>query len=69
MESPAERDGGACGKGGGIDGGAPSERAKPAPCSGCYYCSTHGGACVHKDDVADILQKMIDADVIVLVKS
>ena len=37
-----------------------------APCSGCYYCSTHGGACVHKDDMADILQKMIDADVIVL---
>lgn len=24
-----------------------------APCSGCYYCSTHGGACVHKDDMAD----------------
>ena len=39
---------------------------KAAPCSGCYYCSTHGGACVHKDDMADILQKMIDADVIVL---
>ena len=34
--------------------------------AGCYYCSTHGGACVHKDDMADILQKMIDADVIVL---
>ena len=26
----------------------------------------HGGACVQKDDMADILQKMIDADVIVL---
>ncbi len=39
---------------------------KVAPCSGCYYCSTHGGACVRKDDMADILQKMIDADVIVL---
>ena len=26
---------------------------KMAPCSGCYYCSTHGGACVHKDDMAD----------------
>ena len=39
---------------------------KVAPCSGCYYCNTHGGACVHKDDMADILQKMIDADVIVL---
>ena len=39
---------------------------KVTPCSGCYYCSTHGGACVHKDDMADILQKMIDADVIAL---
>ena len=39
---------------------------KVAPCSGCYYCNTHGGACVHKDNMADILQKMIDADVIVL---
>ena len=26
---------------------------KVAPCSGCYYCSTHGRACVHKDDMAD----------------
>ena len=26
---------------------------KVAPCSCCYYCSTHGGACVHKDDMAD----------------
>ena len=39
---------------------------KVVPCSGCYYCNTHGGTCVHKDDMADILQKMIDADVIVL---
>lgn len=39
---------------------------KVAPCSACYYCRSHGGACVHKDDMADILQKMIDADVLVL---
>lgn len=39
---------------------------KIAPCSACYYCRDHGGACVHKDDMAEILQKMIDADVIVL---
>ena len=39
---------------------------KVAPCSGCYYCRDHGGECVHKDDMAEILQKMIDADVIVL---
>lgn len=39
---------------------------KIAPCLGCYYCSNHNGACVHKDDMEKILQKMIDADVIVL---
>ena len=39
---------------------------KVAPCSACYYCRDHAGACVHKDDMADILQKMIDADVLVL---
>lgn len=39
---------------------------KVAPCSACYYCRSHGGACVYKDDMADILQKMIDADVLVL---
>lgn len=36
------------------------------PCSACYYCRDHGGACVHQDDMAAVLQKMIDADVIVL---
>lgn len=36
------------------------------PCSACYYCRDHGGECVHKDDMAEILQKMIDADVLVL---
>ena len=36
------------------------------PCSACYYCRDHGGACVYKDDMAEILQKMIDADVLVL---
>lgn len=39
---------------------------KVAPCSACYYCREHGGECVHKDDMAEILQKMIDADVLVL---
>ena len=36
------------------------------PCSGCYYCRSHGGQCAHKDDMSEILQKMIDADVLVL---
>lgn len=39
---------------------------KIAPCRGCYYCNEHNGLCVHKDDMAEILQKMIDADVLVL---
>lgn len=36
------------------------------PCSACYYCRDHSGACVHKDDMAEVLQKMIDSDVLVL---
>lgn len=39
---------------------------KIAPCAGCYYCKDNGGQCAYKDDMADILQKMIDADVLVL---
>ena len=39
---------------------------KIAPCKACYYCRTHEGECAIKDDMAEVLQKMIDADVIVL---
>ena len=35
-------------------------------CNACYYCRNSGGKCVKKDDMAEVLQKMIDADVIVL---
>ncbi len=35
-------------------------------CLGCYYCASHNGECVIKDDMPGILQKIIDADVIVL---
>lgn len=35
-------------------------------CQACYYCSSHNGECAIKDDMADILPKMIDADVLVL---
>lgn len=35
-------------------------------CRACYACR-NSGKCVIKDDMADILQKMIDADVLVLV--
>lgn len=34
-------------------------------CKGCYACK-NSGICTIKDDMAEILQKMIDADVIVL---
>lgn len=35
-------------------------------CHACYYCREHAGECAIKDDMAEILQNMIDADVIVL---
>ncbi|HIT27316.1 MAG TPA: flavodoxin family protein [Candidatus Ornithoclostridium excrementipullorum] len=35
-------------------------------CTACYHCRDHGGKCVFDDDMAEILQKMIDADTIVL---
>lgn len=35
-------------------------------CKACYYCQKSNGECVIKDDMAEILQKMIDADVLVL---
>ena len=35
-------------------------------CKACYYCRKSGGKCIIKDDMPEILQKMIDADVIVL---
>lgn len=38
---------------------------KIAPCLGCYYCKDHGGKCVYNDDMARILQKIIEADVLV----
>ena len=35
-------------------------------CRGCYYCQKSKGICAIKDDMAEVLQKMIDADVLVL---
>lgn len=37
-----------------------------AYCKGCYYCRTSGGVCAVKDDMSDLLTKIINADVIVL---
>ena len=39
---------------------------KIAPCTGCYYCKDHGGKCAFHDDMAEVLQKIIDCDVLVL---
>ena len=39
---------------------------KIALCIGFYYCDKNGGKCVQPDDMAELLQKMIDADVLVL---
>ena len=56
---------------GAIDAGNEVEKIRIAEkkigyCSACYYCRTSGGVCAKKDDMTEILQKMIDADVIVL---
>ena len=56
---------------GAADGGNQVEKIRVAEknvgyCSGCYYCQKSKGVCAKKDDMAEILQKMIDADVIVL---
>lgn len=39
---------------------------KVAPCNACYFCKQSGGRCAIRDDMADILDKMQDADVIVM---
>lgn len=35
-------------------------------CRACYYCRNHKGECIYKDDMTEILQATIDAEVIVL---
>ena len=39
---------------------------KVAGCLGCNACIRNGGTCVQKDDMAEIREKMLAADVIVL---
>lgn len=56
---------------GAIEGGNTVEKVRVAEknigyCRACYYCKNSGGKCVIRDDMAELLQKMIDADVIVL---
>lgn len=35
-------------------------------CLGCMNCQKNGGKCVQKDDMAEILPKMVEADVLVM---
>ena len=35
-------------------------------CIACGSCQRNNGVCIHKDDMAEILEKMIEADVIVM---
>jgi multimeric flavodoxin WrbA len=37
-----------------------------APCMACDACKKNGGKCVQKDDMAEMLQQMKEADVIVM---
>ena len=39
---------------------------KIASCIACEACLRNGGTCVQRDDMAEVLQKLIEADVIVL---
>ena len=41
-------------------------RLKVAGCLGCNACYRNGGSCVQKDDMEQIREKMLEADVIVL---
>lgn len=34
-------------------------------CSACYYCRNHGGVCCKKDDMAQLMPKIIEADILV----
>ena len=38
---------------------------KIAGCLGCQYCFTHEGTCVQKDDMADVIEPLKDADMVV----
>ena len=56
---------------GAVEAGNEAEKIRVAEkkigyCSACYYCVQSGGICAKKDDMPELLQKMIDADVIVL---
>lgn len=35
-------------------------------CSACYYCQSHDGQCCKNDDMATLMPKLLEADVLVL---
>ena len=35
-------------------------------CHGCFACMHNGGTCIHKDDMRDILEQILDCDLLVL---
>ena len=58
-------------KRGAIEAGNEVEKIRVADkkigyCTACYYCQKSGGKCAIKDDMEEILTKIIDVDVIVL---
>lgn len=42
-----------------------AHQAKVSPCKDCKYCFKHPGECSQKDDMAEILEELYKADVIV----
>ena len=56
---------------GALEGGNEVEKIRVSEkkigyCTACYHCKRSNGECAIKDDMAEILQKIIDSDVIVL---
>lgn len=56
---------------GALDAGHDVEKIRVAAkkigyCRACYYCRDHGGECAVKDDMTEVLGKMLAADVLVL---
>ena len=39
---------------------------KVSPCVGCHHCWFHGGVCAVKDDASEIIQKMVEADGLII---
>ncbi len=43
----------------------PVGRMRIAGCLGCKHCFSHGGECVQKDDMTEVLEKLKGADAVV----